>query len=87
MDSKIKIEEPTQENDYFPSLFTNKDNTVIILADGRTGDKSFSGMIIHSENKTDKTLIGKYSTGWTYAQFRRFKKRTSIDLNLIQGEL
>lgn len=32
METKITINEPQKERDYFPSLFTNKDNTIIIFA-------------------------------------------------------
>jgi len=87
MKTKITINQPNLETDYFPCLFSNKDNTVVILADNRINDRCFSGMVIYSKGTTSKTLVGKYSTSWTYAQFKRLPKRTDIVLNVTQGDI
>lgn len=87
METQLKIEKPNKERDYFPSIFANKDNSIVILADSRTSDKTFSGMIIFSNNNTKNGALGLYSTGWTYAQFSRLQKGTKIDLTIIQEDL
>jgi len=86
MKTSIKINDEKKDKDYFPSLFTNKDNSVIILADSRISDKTFSGMVIHSNNNTKATLLGTYSSGWTYAQFKRLSKGSVIDINITQED-
>lgn len=86
MDVKIEIKEHKGEKDYFPSLFTNKDNTIVILADSRTSDKTFSGMIISSTNKAKGYGIGTYETSWTYVQFHRLPKYSTIHLDITQDE-
>lgn len=86
MESKIVIQEVKKEADYFPSLFTNKDKTVIILATERTGEKTFSGVVVHSDSKATKTLIGVYSTSWTYEQFKRLSKGSSVEITLTQTD-
>tara|TARA_R110002153_G_scaffold30092_2_gene92187 strand:+ start:1128 stop:1388 length:261 start_codon:yes stop_codon:yes gene_type:complete len=84
METILKIETPVKERDYFPSTFTNKDNSIIILADERTSDKTFSGQIIHSTNNHKKSTLGVYSTGWTYTQFTRLPKGSKITLTINQ---
>jgi len=84
METTIQIEAPIKERDFFPSIFTNKDNTIVILAESRTSDKTFSGMIIHSSNQSKNAVLGYYSTGWTYAQFSRLPKGSKLMLNIIQ---
>ena len=84
METILKIEEPKKERDFYPSVFTNKDNTIVILADERTSEKTFSGMIIHSSGSNKKTVLGNYSTGWTFAQFKRLPKDTNLNLKIIQ---
>ena len=84
METNLTIENPKKERDYFPSVFSNKDNTIIILADERTSDKTFSGMIIHSSGSSKKTVLGNYSTGWTYAQFTRLPKGSNLKLGITQ---
>jgi hypothetical protein len=86
METTIQIETPKKERDFFPSLFSNKDNSIIILADSRTSDKTFSGMIVHSSNQTKTAILSTYSTGWTYAQFSRMAKGTKISLNITQED-
>jgi len=86
METTIKINNANKDRDYFPSLFTNKDNTVLILADSRVSDKTFSGMVIHSKNNTKTTLIGTYSSGWTYAQFKRLPKGSTVDIQIKQED-
>ena len=44
METNLKISEPEKNKDYFPCLFTNKNNTIVILAEERTSDKTFSGI-------------------------------------------
>ena len=87
MKTEVTVTSPDQDSDYFPCLFVNKDNSVIILADGRVNDRCFSGMIIHSTGSTKKTLVGAYNSGWTYAQFKRLKKNACIELKITQGEI
>jgi len=84
METKIEIKSPNKERDYFPSLFSNKDKSIIILADSRTSEKTFSGMIIHSTNQGKNSLLGNYSCGWTYAQFTRLSKGSEINLTINQ---
>lgn len=86
METNIKIETPNKERDFFPSLFSNKDNTIIILADSRTSDKTFSGMVIHSSNSSKNATLGYYSTGWTYVQFSRLAKGSKILLTINQED-
>lgn len=86
MKTEIVIKEEKKERDYFPSLFRNKDNSVIILADGRVSAKTFSGMVIHCTNDAKKMTLGTYSTGWTYEQFTRLPKGSEITMNLIQED-
>lgn len=86
METTIQIETPKKEKDYFPSTFTNKDNTIIILADSRTSERTFSGMIIHSSNQGKNASLGTYSTGWTYAQFNRLTKGSKVVLNISQED-
>lgn len=87
METQATIENPKKDRDYFPSIFSNKDNSIIILADSRTSDKTFSGMIIHSSNKTKGGNLGFYSTGWTYVQFTRLPKNSKLNLSIIQEDL
>jgi hypothetical protein len=84
METTIQIETPKKERDFFPSVFANKDNTIIILADSRTSDKTFSGTIVHSNNSGKNALLGTYSTGWTYAQFSRLPKGSKLTLTITQ---
>jgi hypothetical protein len=86
METAILIESPIRERDYFPSIFTNKDNTIVILADSRTSDKTFSGMIVHSANQSKNAVLGTYSTGWTYSQFNRIPKGSKISLSINQED-
>lgn len=86
METKLIIDEVKKDRDYFPSLFTNKDTSIVILADGRTSDKTFSGMVIHTVSETKKGTLGVYSTGWTYVQFTRLTKGTKVTLNIIQED-
>lgn len=86
METKATIETPKKERDYFPSIFSNRDNSIIILADERTSDKTFSGMIVHSSGNNQKTVLGRYSTGWTYAQFTRLPKGSNIALTISQED-
>jgi len=87
METKIEIKEHDQVKDFFPCLFANKDRSIIILADEKTTEKTFSGMIIHVTGEKGKsTVLGKYESGWTYAQFARLPKHTSITLTLTQND-
>ncbi len=86
METKVTIESPKKDRDYFPSTFTNKDETIVVLADGRTSDRTFSGMIIHSTNQTKNGALGTYSSGWTYAQFSRLPKGSKISLTIVQED-
>lgn len=86
METTIKINEAKKDRDYFPSIFCNKDQSIVILADGRISDKTFSGMIIHSSNKTATATLGIYSTGWTYAQFTRIAKGSKVELSITQED-
>lgn len=86
METKIQIEEPKKDRDYFPCLFANKDKTILIFADSRTSDKTFSGMIIHSSSELKNSKTGLYSTGWTYAQFTRLTKGTKVNITLEQED-
>lgn len=84
METKITINEAKKDKDYFPSLFANKDNTIIIFADARTSDKTFSGIVIHTTQQTKMGTLGVYSTGWTYQQFQRLPKGSSVTLEILQ---
>lgn len=86
MKTEITINEKEINKDYFPSLFSNKDKTIIILADARTAKTTFSGMVIHSINETKKGIFGTYSTGWTYQQFTRLAKGSEIILKINQED-
>lgn len=87
MDTKIEIKEASVNNDYFPAIFTNKDKSIVILADTRTSKATFSGMIIHvTGDKGKQTVLGTYSSSWTYAQFRRLEKNSSITLTITQND-
>jgi hypothetical protein len=86
METKLVIDELKKERDYFPSVFANKDHTIVILADGRTSDKTFSGMVIHTTQETKKGTLGVYSAGWTYQQFSRLVKGTKLTLNMVQED-
>lgn len=86
MKTEAIVKECKEVKDYFPALFANKDKTIIILADERTSDKTFSGMIIHSENKAKGSSLGVYSTGWTYQQFSRLPKHSTITLEIEQND-
>lgn len=85
MKTELSISEPKKVNDYFPCLFANSDKTILILADGRTGERTFSGMIIHSEMEK-KNVVGTYSTNWTYAQFSRLPKGSNVVIGITQEE-
>ena len=84
MESKIVIEEGKVIQDYFPSLFVNKDKSIVILATARTGEKTFEGVIIHSNNNNSKAILGMLSSTWTYEQFKRLPKGSKIMLEIIQ---
>jgi hypothetical protein len=87
METIIEINECKEEKDYFPALFTNKDNTIVILADARTSQKTFSGMIIHTDNKARLTnALGKYDTGWTYLLFHRLPKHSTVNIAIEQND-
>lgn len=87
METKIEIQETEQVKDYFPALFANKDRSIIILADERTSDRTFSGMIIHvSGEKGKANTLGTYSSSWTYVQFSRLPKNASITLTIKQND-
>ncbi len=87
METTIEIKETGQVKDYFPCLFANKDRSIIILADERTSDRTFSGMIIHvTGDKGKKSTLGRYESGWTYDQFLRLPKNSSITLTIKQND-
>lgn len=86
METNALIEEPRKEKDYFPSIFTNKDKSIIILADERTSTKTFSGMIVHTAGNNKKAVLGTYSTGWTYVQFTRIPKGSLLELSIRQTD-
>lgn len=86
METKAIIEECKEQKDFFPALFANKDNSIIILAEERTSDKTFSGMIIHSENNGKTFHLGAYNTGWTYQQFRRLPKYSKVNIEITQND-
>ncbi len=86
MNTEAVIDECKETKDYFPALFVNKDNSIIILADERTSDKTFSGMIIHSTNHAKMCHLGSYSTGWTYQQFRRLPKHSKVTIDIEQND-
>lgn len=84
METEITIKEKKVVKDFFPCLFANKDRSVLILADEKTGEKTFSGMVVHSSGSTRKTVIGTYSTGWTYEQFKRLPQGTEVTITINQ---
>ena len=85
MEILIEIKEKKVKDDYFPCLFANNDRSIVILADERTSEKTFSGMVIYTGKEfKKKASIGQYSTGWTYEQFKRLPKGTEITLYLTQ---
>ena len=85
METIVEIKEKKNVDDYFPCVFTNSSKNIIILADARTSEKTFSGMIIHAGKDTaKKTALGTYSTGWTYEQFKRLPKGTELTLMITQ---
>ena len=86
MKTELSITEAKKTKDYFPALFANKNRSVIILADARTGDRTFSGMVVHSDGANKKCCIGIYSTGWTYEQFARLPKGTNVIIGITQDE-
>ena len=87
METIIKIKKTTDNKDFFPALFSNKDNTIIILADERTSEKTFSGMIVHIEGEKGKAVsLAVYSTSWTYVQFSRLPKHSEINLTIVQND-
>ena len=87
METIVKINKATETKDFFPAVFSNKDNSIIILADGRTSEKTFSGMIVHiSGDKSKGIALGVYSTSWTYIQFLRLPKHSEINLNIVQND-
>ena len=87
METKIEIKEANTTKDYFPALFANKDKSIIILADDRTSDRTFSGMIIHITGDKGKTAqLGCYSSGWTYVQFTRLAKNSFVNLTITQND-
>lgn len=85
MKTELHITEPKKKDDYFPSLFANASKTVVILADGRTGERTFSGMVISSDQEK-KNVVGTYSTNWTYEQFKRLPKGTNVIIGITQPE-
>lgn len=87
METAITINEAAQTKDFFPALFGNKDRSIIILADERTSEKTFSGMIIHITGEKGKSAnLGLYSAGWTYVQFQRLPKYATINLTIKQND-
>ena len=86
METKLEIKEEKVIKDFFPCLFANKDRTIIILASERTSDKTFAGAIIHSTNKSKGNLLGTYSSAWTYQQFSRLPKYSTITLSITQND-
>ena len=86
METKAVINECKEIKDYFPCLFANKDKSIVILAEERTSEKTFVGMIIHSNSKAKGCSLGCYSTGWTYQQFQRLPKYSTITLEITQND-
>lgn len=84
MEATIEIKEERIERDYFPCLFADKSRNVVILADARTSERTFSGMVIYADKNAEKKAIGKYSTGWTYASYERLPKGSMVQINLLQ---
>lgn len=85
MKTQIQITEPKKERDYFPCLFANSNQTIVILADGRTSDRTFSGMVISSD-QDKKNVVGTYGTNWTYQQFSRLPKGTNVIIGITQED-
>lgn len=87
MQTKLKIQKASEVKDFFPAVFANKDSSIIILADQRTSDKTFSGMIVHIDGDKGKGIsTGAYSTSWTYIQFSRLPKHSEVNLTFIQND-
>lgn len=86
METTIQIETPKKDKDYFPSLFANKDQTIIVFADSRTSEKTFSGIVVHSSNQGKNAALGTHSTGWTYLQFTRLPKGSKLTLTILQED-
>lgn len=84
MKTVVEIDSPEVERDYFPCIFTNKNTSIIILAEEKTSDRTFSGMIIHSDSNNKKASLGTYSTSWTYAQFKRIPLGSKLSLDITQ---
>lgn len=85
MQTIIEIKERKVVDDYFPCLFANSGKTVVILADSRTSEKTFSGMVIYADKQAaKKNVLGTYSSGWTYEQFKRLPKGSEITLCITQ---
>lgn len=85
METTIEIKKRKVVDDYFPCLFANGSESVVILADGRTSEKTFSGMVIHSDKSAaKKSALGTYSTGWTYEQFKRLPKGSEVTILITQ---
>ena len=87
METAITIKKTSEVKDFYPAVFANKDNSIIILADERTSDKTFSGMIIHFSGDKGKAIaLGTYSTSWTFIQFNRLPKYSEVNLNIVQND-
>ena len=87
MKTELILKEKEDVKDYYPALFSNKDNSIIILATERSTEKTFSGTVIHSANKSTSGVFGKYSEAWTYVQFSRLKEGSEIVLSIIQEKI
>ena len=85
MRTEITITEPRLNPDYFPCIMSNKSRSIFILADARTSERTFSGMVIHAE-KGGKNAVGKYSINWEYSAYERLPKGTNIIAGFTQGE-
>lgn len=85
MKTQATINKPEARKDYFPCLFANANQSIIILADARTGDRTFSGMVIHSEQEK-KNCVGTYGTAWTYQQFTRLPKGANVVIGITQPD-
>ena len=85
METAIEIKKRKVVDDYFPCLFANDSESVVILADGRTSAKTFSGMVIYADKTAaKKSVIGTYSTGWTYEKFKRLPKGSEVTIIITQ---
>lgn len=87
MKSSATISEVVAEKDYYPSLFVNNNKKIVILADGRTGDKTFSGMVIHSDDSAKRYAVGTYSSAWTFEQFKRLQRGSEVTITIKQETL